>query len=370
MAFDALRNVSIRGISCAVPDSVVSAEAYSDALGKKGIEQFIESTGIRERHIGNGSVIASDFCCYAAEDLFSKLSIDSSEIDALILVTQSPDYTSPPTSCVLQHRLGLSEHCLAFDITMGCSGYIYGLHTAGALMQNGNIKNVLLLAGESQNATSEDKSQMMLFGEAGTATLLTHQESEDVMLFQLKTLGSGFRHIIKPCGGFRHPVGETRRIDRGDGIIRSDFEYHMDGQEVFKFTISEVPKMFREFHDHFNMSIEDHDYFFLHQANKFMLEYIAKKSKFSKQKMPLSLDRYGNTSSASIPITLCDFFNKEYSGPQKVRTLLSGFGIGLSLGVATTHIDAQRCFPIIKVNEGWDDALGDIMHRQASEGGS
>ncbi len=366
MAFDTLKNVSIRGISCAVPDSIVSAEAYTDVLGKKGVEKFIESAGIHQRHIGDGSVIASDFCYYAAEDLLARLSVDRSEVDALILVTQSPDYTSPPTSCVLQHRLGLSEHCLAFDITMGCSGYIYGLHTAAALMQNGNIRNVLLLVGESQDATSEDRSQMMLFGEAGTATLLNYLESENVMLFQLKTLGNGFRNLLKPCGGFRHPEGERKRIDRGEGIIRSDFEYHMDGQEVFKFTISEVPKMFQEFHDHFNISIEDHDYFFLHQANKFMLEYLAKKSGFPKQKMPLSLDRYGNTSSASIPLTMCDFFNNDYSGPQNASALLSGFGIGLSLGVATIPIDAQRCFPIVTVSEGWDDALGDIMHRQTS----
>ena len=363
MAFDTHHNVVIRGISCAVPETIVKAEAYTEALGEKAVKRFVASTGIKQRHIGDGSVIASDFCFSAALDLFEKLNADRSEIDALIFVTESPDYPSPATACVLQDRLGLSEHCLAFDMTMGCSGYIYGLHTAGALLKKGHIENVLLLAGQSQYSTLEDKSQMMLFGEAGSATLLSCKETEESMCFQLKTLGSGFRHIIRPCGGFRHPEGERRRMDRGNGIIRSDFEPHLNASEVANFTITEVPKMFQEFHGHFGTNVEAYDYYILHQANKFLLDYIAKKSGLPKDRIPLSLDRYGNTSSASLPVTMCDFFNKEYTGPQRVELFLSGFGVGLSLGVATLSLDTKTCFPIICINEGWDDMLGDIIWR-------
>lgn len=368
MAFNTLKNIAIRGIACAVPKMVINAEHYNTLLGGNTVKKIVAMTGIRERHIapcgpGIPSITASDLCYEAADRLIAHLNVDRSSIDAVIMVTQYPDYgASPSNACVLQYRLGLSNDCMAYDINQGCTGYIYGLYAGGCHLQGGRNKRILVLAGDAMQKVSEvDKSQMMLFGDCGSATLLECNEeckgtSED-MNFLIKTIGEGFRHLIVPAGGSRHRWADEKKKDRGDGIMRSDFDAYMNGTEVFNFTIREVPKLIKEYYEGMHQDNDTYDLFVFHQANLFMLNYIADKLKIDKAKMPLSLDRYGNTSSASIPLTICDYFNRETNEDNKLNILACGFGVGLSLGVTNFKLHKMQCLPVIEIDHGWEDGV-------------
>ncbi len=369
MASDVIRNVSIKGIAAAVPTKVKRAQEYEDIIGKDGVKKFIDTVGIRERHIGDGKIMTSDLCLAAAEDLLARTGTDKNEIEGLLVVTQTGDYIAPATACVLQNRLGLSEHCMAYDIPMGCSGYLYGLYNAASHIQNGHIKKVLLLVGDclSYMASPKDRGQMMLSGDAGTATLLEYDKDGTDMKFLFKTIGAGYKNLIVPYGGYKHKFGSREQRKREDGIIRSDYDTFMDGSEVFKFSISEVPKLFREFYKTHEYNIEECDYVVLHQANLFIMKNIARRLKISFEKVPVSLDRYGNTSSATIPLTLCDLFgSREAKKRDNNKIFISGFGVGLSLGAAALELDPRVCLPIIESDCCYEDHI-DSLHNMASD---
>lgn len=369
MAIDMIRNVAIKGIAAAVPPGIKSADEYTEALGEEAIEKFVDVVGIKERHVNDGTIMTSDLCFAAAENIISTYQIDRDEIDALIVVTQTGDYIAPATACLLQHRLGLSDDCLAYDITMGCSGYIYGLYNAASHIQNGFIKKALLLVGDSLSymVSPEDHGQMMLAGDAGTATLLEYDDQAADLRFMFKTIGSGYRNLIVPYGGYKHKHGSRAQIKREDGIIRSDYDTFMDGVEVFRFSIAETPKLFKQFCEQCGYDINDCDYVILHQANLFIMKNIARRLKIPLEKVPISLDRYGNTSSATVPLTLCDLFG-EHGGSEEghKKLLLSGFGVGLSLGIAAVDLEPGVCLPIIESDVTFDDQI-DGLHKTASD---
>lgn len=369
MAVDAVHNVAIKGIAAAVPPDIKSAEEYQDVLGKEAIDKFVNVVGIKERHISNGVIMTSDLCFAAAENLISTCQIDRNEIDAIIVVTQTGDYVAPATACVLQYRLGLSNDCLAYDVSMGCSGYIYGLYNAAAHIQNGLIKKVLLLVGDSLSymVSPQDQGQMMLAGDAGTATLLEYDSHAADIKFMFKTIGSRYRNLIVPYGGYKHKYGSTEQIKREDNIIRSDYDTFMDGVEVFRFSIAETPRLFQQFCEQCGYDLNDCDYVVLHQANLFIMKNIARRLKVPLEKVPISLDRYGNTSSATIPLTLCDLFGRcdtEKSDYKKM--LLSGFGVGMSIGLAAVDLDPQVCLPVIESDDTFDDQI-ESLHKTASD---
>lgn len=357
MAADVLQSVRIGGIACCVPDHLVTIDEFESELGSRQLERFKKTTGIdkkyccREEHI----ITAGDLCYVAAERLFAELNIDKASIDALILVTQTADYIRPSTACILQYRLGLSENCLAYDINLGCSGYVYGLHAAAAYLQSGSLKRVLLLAGETDAHVAPMSN--LLFGEAGSATLLEYEEGSDDMEFLLRTQGEGFRYILLKYGGYRHGIGSCV-----EGALpgRDCFVWPMDGSEVFNFSIRETPRLVKDFFSSFGYSAEDFDLFVFHQANLIILEQIIKRLKLPREKCPISLDCYGNTSSASIPVGICDYFNRLNKEAKKSgikNIIVCGYGIGLSLGVASIQIDGNLCLPITTTNQSYEDGI-------------
>lgn len=345
MAYDIINNIKISGISCCVPNNKVDTHDYHEKMSEEEIIKFINSTGIKQTYKSkNRNMTTSDMCFEAAENLFKELNIDRKSIDALIFITQSSDYICPATACVLQYRLDLSNECIAYDINLGCSGYIYGLHLAATYLRSNTIKRVLLLCGETQfGIAPDDISSDMLFGEAGTATLLEKSDKSD-MKFLLRTIGEGFRHIIRPDGGCRRRTGDNIYMN-------------MSGTDVFTFTIKEVPKLFKDFYSEFNISNDDFDLCVLHQANKMIIDNIVRKIKMPSDKVPISLDLYGNPSSASIPITICDYIERNCIKNDSINIIASGYGIGLSLGVSSFCIDSKVCLPVIKSDNVWDDDL-------------
>jgi len=294
-------------------------------------------TGVLRRHVAPPGMCTSDLCFAAAEKLLGDLGWERDTIDAVIVVTQTPDYNQPATSCLLQHRLGLAKTCAAFDVNLGCSGYLYGLWLVSTLVAGGGARRALLLAGETANAFSDpkDRTVCFLFGDAGTATALESDPTAPPMYFELGTDGSGSTHLIVPGGGYRHPPSlETlKRVPGEDGVERDAHKIRMNGAEVFAFTLREVPPLISGVMTAAAWNMEQLDAFVPHQANLFMLQHLAKRMKIPKEKVVLTLEEFGNTSSASVPLALTyGLHGPLRAGP--VKTVMAGFGVGWSWGAA------------------------------------
>lgn len=343
-----LSNVKIAGITAVVPKNKRNVEADSVFFEKAGLVQLAESTGVLSRRVVGQSVCASDLCLSAARQLLAGLSWNLEEIDVLIFVSQTPDYILPATACVLHGELGLSSKCIAFDINLGCSGYVYGLYVLGQLLESGQMKKGLLLVGDtlSKLVSEKDRSIFPLFGDAGTATALIYQEGAPLLSFSLGTDGRGAKHLIVPAGSFREPKSKWTSELQEDmqGNQRSKEHLFMDGLEVFAFTMRSVPKALKELLQKAIYPSEKIDAFVFHQANRFMLTTLQKKSGISEAECVISLDEYGNTSSASIPLAIAHrLADKIKMGP--LRLVLAGFGTGFSWALVVVMLSQDCIIP-------------------------
>lgn len=351
-----LENIAIRGVSCVVPETLVGNGTFLEQFGEEVIEKFAKMTGVVSRRVASASQTASDFAFCAAERLLGEIGWARESIDGVVFVSQMPDYMLPATACVLQHRLGLSKNCIAFDMNLGCSGFVYGLFVAGSLCREGRISRILVCGGDTSTKviSRRDRSAAMLFGDSGFAVAIEYDKHVKPWHYLFRTDGGGFKNIIVPAGGFRHPVGNMSVREFGEGVWRSDENLYMNGTEVFNFTISEVPSAIKQLMSMADITPEEVDYLVLHQANCFILKNIAKLTRFPMDKVPVSMDRYGNTSVTSIPLTLCDKLSSiaKEGGHQLI---LAGFGVGLSWGVIRLDLDAKVCMQIEPTNASFDD---------------
>jgi 3-oxoacyl-[acyl-carrier-protein] synthase-3 len=296
-------------------------------------EEKIESkTGIRERHIAAPDETALDLarpCAAAVID-----AVGSAEIGALLFCTQSPDYLLPTTACLLQHQLGLPTTTAAFDINLGCSGFVYGLAVAKGLISGGVARKVLLVTADTYTkyCNAQDKSTRAIFGDGAAATLIEACDSEGIGEFVLGTDGSGHSNLIVPQGGLRarFDPGAVELTDE-DGNTRSGNNLYMNGPEIFNFTIQAVPKVVREVLEKNHCTAEDLDYVVFHQANRFMLEHLRRKLPFPPEKFHNDLLHTGNTVSSTIPIALKDAWDRGLVASGS-RILAVGFGVGYSWG--------------------------------------
>jgi len=338
MGFLKVNNVKISGIVSAVPENIVKNRELDLFANEQEAEKFISVTGIAEKRHVSPDQCTSDLCYSAAEELITKLNWNKEDIEVLVMVTQTPDYVVPNTSIILQDRLGLPKSCVCFDVPLGCSGYVYGLSIISQFLQNGGFKKGLLLVGDtlSKQCSTLDKSTYPLFGDAGCATALEYHEGSE-MLYNLWSDGSGYSSIIVPDGGYRNPLTEKSLVREADaeGNTRSKINTYMNGTEVFSFGISEVPKEIKKFVAHFDLDMSKIDFTFFHQANKFMNEMIRKKVGLTKEQVPYSLDRFGNTSSATVPVTIATLGDSI----KNTEVLMCGFGVGLSIGILKTTIE-------------------------------
>ena len=334
-----ISGVHIAGIATVLPPKVVTTDSYAEFFGEKKIRRIKRSTGVESVHVVEPGVTASDLCCEAAEKLMQKLGVDKSSIDALVFVSISPDYRAPGTAGIMQGKLGLSEEIIAIDLTFGCSGYVYGLYEA-ALLLKGGCKRVLLCAGDTQSTlvNEKDRSMKMLVGDAGSATIV--EEGSDTMQFYFKTVGSGYESLIIPAGGCRMPSSaETGiEIEDEDGNIRSKENLFMDGMSVMKFALTEVPLAMDKMYEMTGYSKEDVDLFAYHQPNKLILDYLSNSMEIPAEKMPVGLQRVGNTASASIPMLLHTLYDRGFDFKNNKKIIACGFGIGLSIGAVTLNL--------------------------------
>lgn len=337
MAFLEVKHVAIKGVAAAVPERKEFNKDFPK-LSEDQLDQYIKTVGVEERRcaIHDGSLCTSDLCYSAADKLLNDLGWDREEIGLLVFVSHTQDYKLPSTACILQNRLGLSKETMAFDVPLGCSGFVYGLGITGNLVSQGFIKKALLLVGNTQSvyACPEDKSTALLFGDAGSAIALEFDETmQESMKFHYQTDGAGFENLIVPDGGCRHPFNEhSMEMEEFDeGIRRTRLHEKMDGAAVFTFAFFNVPKSLKALMKQYEIDSESIDYLLLHQANRFMCDGIRKKLKFGEAKVPYNIDRFGNTSGTSIPLLMVTELQHQLQ-QKTLRHLSCGFGVGLSLG--------------------------------------
>lgn len=347
MATLTFHGVGIKAISACVPPDVVYNKDLGYLIPEEEIEKTIHNIGIEQRRIAASDVTASDLCYKAALQLMADNDIEPGSIDVLLFMSQTADYRIPATSCLLQHRLGLPRETLCFDISLGCSGYLFALSTAYAYASMPGVNRVLLLDGEtfSKIVNRRDKVDWPLYGDAGTATLVEKGDFGD-STFMFYTDGSG-ENVLKIEAGMRHPITPESCVEREqeEGNIRSDLEVFMDGMDVFNFAISKVPKSIKQLLKVTDKTIDDVDYLVFHQANRFMMDFFVKKLKADPSRVPFCINKYGNTSSASVPLTISSELVGKLDG--RSTMVLSAFGAGLSWAAAMLDMNDCKVSPVI-----------------------
>jgi len=352
MALITYKNVGIRAISAVVPKTKRYTSDLAGVIPAELIEKAIHSIGIEERRVAEDAVCSSDLCYIAASSLLKELGYGADSIDVLIFLSQTPDYIVPPTSSILQHRLGLSKDTACFDINLACSGYVYGLSMAFALASQIGVNRVLLLTGEtlSKIISSEDKATAPLFGDGAAATVVEKNGEYGTSFFSLNSDGSGDWALKIPAGAFRNPSSLATLADKTyeDGSVRNDHQLFMDGIEVFNFTVQEVPADVKRILLASGRAPTDVDYFLFHQSNKFMIDFFTKKLRIPLNRVPSSLKYFGNTSSVSIPLTIVTETRSIFNS-KDITAILSGYGAGLSWGTALIEFKNCRISDLIEV---------------------
>ena len=349
--YSELKNMKVIGMAAAVSnnwDGVREISTEEEAV----INKFIKTTGVEGRYSADPRQCTSDFCYAAAEKILKEKNIDRDEIGVLVFVTQTSDYNIPATACVLQSRLGLSKECLAFDVNLGCSGFTYGMTIVGSLLMTTQTKYGLLLAGDTSAREKSQKvkkkfghSAELLFGDSGTATLIEKMES-DPLLVASNSDGAGFKAIITPYDGYRNP-------DRPETEVPGT---RMDEIEVFNFATSEATAQINDYMKKLGTTSENYDCLVLHQANLMIMKRIGKKTGFPADKVLCSLNKFGNTSSSSIPITIVDKYG-DAEEDRTINALCSGFGVGLSWSTIALPINVKDIYPLVHTDEYFVDGF-------------
>jgi 3-oxoacyl-[acyl-carrier-protein] synthase-3 len=352
MGLLSFKNVGISGMAAAVPIQVINNYKHDLYFNKEDIKEIIEKIGVKERRFADEKTCSSDLCFAAAEKLIAEMSINRDEIDLLIFISQTPDYRMPATSVLLQERLKLPTTTIAFDVNLGCSAFLYGLTIAYSMITAGVVRRALILDGETRSKvySLKDRKTGFLFGDGGVAALIESKEIFARSWFSLNSDGSRESLIKIPAGGYRKMSSfetVTEKVIDEYGNIRSEEQGYMNGSDVFNFVIREVPKDFNRLLEYSDTDINSIDYYIFHQANSYINGFLAKKLKLPEEKTPSTIEKYGNTSSVSIPLTIVselkgNLFNHK-------RLLLSGFGVGLTWGTAIIELDDCYIGEIVEV---------------------
>lgn len=336
-------------MSACVPQKIISNRDLGYLIPESDIEKTIDNIGIEERRVVDDDVCASDLCYKAAKRLMEDNDIDPKSIDVLLFMSQTSDYRIPATAPILQYRLGLAKETACLDLSLGCSGYVYALSTAFAYASMDGVNRVLLLDGEtfSKIVNKRDKVDWPLYGDGATATLVEKGVFQP-STFILQSDGAGENAVKIFGGGMRNPVNSDSVIEREreEGNIRNDLEIYMDGMDVFNFAMSVVPKGVKEIAKVTGTTLDDIDWLVFHQANKFMTDFFAKRLKFNMEKVPYCIQKYGNTSSTSVPLTIVsELYGKMKDGD---RVVMCGFGAGLSWATARVVFNGCKISQVVE----------------------
>jgi 3-oxoacyl-[acyl-carrier-protein] synthase-3 len=323
----------IKAVATCVPPNKVDTLKDVTGFSADEIERFVKMVGVKTRYLADETICCSDLCAAAAENILEELQWDRQSVDALIMITHTPDYILPATAGTIQHRLNLPDTCACFDVGLGCSGYCYGLWLASMMLEKGQFKRVLLLVGETPARMSHDKdrSVALLFGDAGSATALEaskENDKQDPWYFALHSDGSRYVDFVVEAGGLRKRFSD----DELDYYIR------MDGANIFNFSIKRVPPLVGETMSLSGIDDQDIDYYILHQANKFIIDHLLKKLKLDPAKAPITIDAFGNVGGCSIPLTIT-MGGMQRPNNQSLKLMVLGYGVGLSWASALIDLE-------------------------------
>ena len=339
MAFFKIQNVSIKGISACVPPKVEENITLPFYSSSEEANQVISATGIERRHVATRDITVSDLCLKAAEKLIEDIGWEKESIDLIALVTQNPDYVNHPTSFVVHEKLGLPEDTMCLDFYHGCPGWVVGLSSVSSMLSSGSLRRAILLDGDtvSKDQDPSNREERPLFGDAGTATALEFDLNSPLSFFNIGTKSEDGIALARLHGGYRNPYTiETLKdeLDRLSGRLDPHkVDSKMDSMDVFSFAITKVPKAMKKLCSEYDIDIDNIDQLVLHQANKMIVETIAKRLKVPMEKVPLGLKDYGNTTSASIPLAIVTERAELYKSHHQC-SLVCGFGTGLAWGSA------------------------------------
>ena len=340
-----LENIALAGLCAAVPSNTEEILGTTEAQ-----RRFSAATGVARRRICPPDLFFSDLAAAAAARLLSDLAWNREEINALVLVTQSGDAFYPSTACILQHRLGLSTECASFDINLGCSGFPYGMFVAGRLVGPSTGSKVLLIIGDAAGKPNPAAPQPPLFGDAAVAVALERRVGAAPMMFSLHTEGAGWDVIMERRPGGRPGLDEsvfTTVVD-ASGSVHINTQYRMSGEDVFNFAVRVVPGAVRDALAERGWSKDAVDAFVFHQASRLINETLHTSLSLDAKKTPSTLAEFGNTSSATIPLTMVDQLGARLRS-ETLRLLLCGFGVGLSWGTMTCDLGPLVCPPIVEI---------------------
>lgn len=356
-------NIGFKALACAVPNNAQSLDDLP-AANAATIKSFIKHTGVRQRHISVCKQTALDLGVAAAKRALAKAKIRANDLDALIFMTQTPDFNAGTGNAFLTHAiLELREDCLAFDIPLACSSFPYGLSVASALLQQPNVHRLLLISGDTQwhfydkGIPVVSPDGRFMFGEAATALVLEKDPGAPAIAAALFTDGSGYKYLYNPLGGCRNAWKQPKQIQLPNGDVfapAGKFGY-MDGIEITSFSTSKVVEAIRQFLARQNKTIESFDGLVLHQANRQIVQTIARRLKSDPAKTPMSMDRYGNTSGASVSVTMVDAYADDRR--EWLDLLISAFGTGLSWGIVDIKLRPEIIEPIFTTDYRFDEAV-------------
>ncbi len=352
MAFLSVPHVSIRGISACVPPTIeenIDLPFYSSI---EEAQKVIDSIGIERRHVCGEGITVSDLCFKAAEKLIADLNWGKDSIDILAFCTQDPDYLNHPNSFVVHDRLGMPNTCMCVDFYHGCPGWVTAMSSVSSMISASGAKRALLLVGDmcSHDAGKGNREERPLFGDSGTATALEFNENAFPIYYNIITKSADGKALARTIGGWRNPYTlKTLKadLDRREGKISPDDSVDkMDGMDVFSFAITTVPKTLKQLCSNFGIEMETLDKLVLHQANGMMIKTIAKRMKTDMAKVPMSLKEYGNTTAASIPLTIVSQCADDFKYHQK--TMACGFGTGLACASVYFETDNVVCPSVLE----------------------
>lgn len=332
MALTTIHNVAIRGMAACVPSKIEENSDYPH-FDDNELERIIPTIGVERRRVLEEGQTCGDLACKAAEKLIQELGWDKESIQLLVFCSPDRDYILPDTACVIQGRLGLPKSTMAFDMTLGCTGWTYPMTTAASIISSGCIKRALVLTGNhaTYENSYEDKTAYPLFSDSGSATAIEFDESAPAMYAELGTDGENYKDIIIHDGGARNGFSENslKLIEYAPNIKRNRLHMEMEGMAVFSFALKTAPKSINELLSYCGKTQDDVDYYFFHQANFYMLRKIIKKLKLDPEKAPISMQNFGNTGASSIPFTMVTE-RRDFLSSNKSRNVACSFGVGLS----------------------------------------
>lgn len=349
MAYWNIKNVALRGVTGTVPNNPVKSSDLP-YFTKEEADTFDATVGIKNRYIASEDICASDLCQDAGERLLAGLGWEKESVDVMLFASVTGDYKTPPTSAILQDRMGLPSTTFVLDVPMGCCGCMYCINVAGNMLSAGTAKRALILVGDTamRMGNPRDKSRGPLFGDSGTALALEYDPTASDIIIDFNTMGSGYQALMTPHGGYRHPVTKESFIeeDFGNGIIRAPKDALINGMDVFSFAITKPPISVKKMLEEQGLDKDnDVDYYLIHQANKLIVDRLVKKLKLSAEKVPYNLQEFGNLGGASILMLMTSEIADDLS-TKPLTILCSSFGLGLTWGTMVLRTNKMKVLPI------------------------